>query len=140
MTAEQIYPSVKLLIQQVQDSSERKKLESMILGAVEGFEAEIIKEIEYNDYSLIDGTLESAELILLKEPSIKIDLQDNKAYLFINDEQVCQLNTAEKLKWFEIAEKMFSVDFSEKIEDAKNEYYGDDDGYADILSELERHN
>ena len=39
MTAEQIYPSVKLLIQQVQDSSERKKLESMILGAVEGFEA-----------------------------------------------------------------------------------------------------
>ena len=38
MTAEQIYPSVKLLIQQVQDSSERKKLESMILGAVESRE------------------------------------------------------------------------------------------------------
>ena len=102
--------------------------------------SEIIKEIEYNDYSLIDGTLESAELILLKEPSIKIDLQDNKAYLFINDEQVCQLNTAEKTKWLEIAEEMFLSDYSEEIEDAKNEYYGDDDGYADILSELQRHN
>ena len=38
MTAEQIYPSVKLLIQQVQDSSERKKLENLILGAVESRE------------------------------------------------------------------------------------------------------
>ncbi len=35
MTAEQAFPAVKMLIQQVQDSGERLKLENLILGAVE---------------------------------------------------------------------------------------------------------
>lgn len=38
MTAEQVYPAVKSLIEQVQDSSERQKLENLILGAVESRE------------------------------------------------------------------------------------------------------
>ena len=38
MTAEQAFPAVKMLIQQVQDSSERLKLENLILGAVESRE------------------------------------------------------------------------------------------------------
>lgn len=38
MTAEQAFPAVKMLLQQVQDSSERKKLENLILGAVESKE------------------------------------------------------------------------------------------------------
>lgn len=38
MTAEQIFPAVKTLIQQVQDLGERKKLENLILGAVESRE------------------------------------------------------------------------------------------------------
>ncbi|CAA7196848.1 hypothetical protein [Chryseobacterium potabilaquae] len=35
LTADQIYPSVMFQINQVQDPSERQKLETMILGAVE---------------------------------------------------------------------------------------------------------
>lgn len=38
MTAEQAFPAVKMLIQQVQDSGERQKLEHLILGAVESRE------------------------------------------------------------------------------------------------------
>lgn len=38
MTAEQAFPAVKMLIQQVQDSGERLKLENLILGAVESKE------------------------------------------------------------------------------------------------------
>ena len=38
MTADQAFPAVKMLIQQVQDSGERLKLENLILGAVESKE------------------------------------------------------------------------------------------------------
>lgn len=38
MTAEQAFPVVKSIIQQVQDPSERIKLETKILGAVESYE------------------------------------------------------------------------------------------------------
>lgn len=38
MTAEQAFMPIKTLINQVQDSGERNKLESMILGAVESKE------------------------------------------------------------------------------------------------------
>ena len=38
MTAEQVYPSIRMLIQQVQGFSERQKLENLILGAVESKE------------------------------------------------------------------------------------------------------
>lgn len=56
MTAEQAYPAVKMLIQQVQNPSERKKLETMILGAVESFEkrkARISAQLEkYDRYQI----------------------------------------------------------------------------------------
>lgn len=38
MTADQAFPAVKMLIQQVQDLGERQKLENLILGAVESRE------------------------------------------------------------------------------------------------------
>lgn len=38
MKAEQAYPAIKILLDQVSDIEERKKLENMILGAVESFE------------------------------------------------------------------------------------------------------
>ncbi len=38
MTAEQAFPAVYAIIQQVQDSGERQKLETKILGAVESYE------------------------------------------------------------------------------------------------------
>lgn len=38
MTADQAFPAVKMLIQQVQDSGERLKLDNLILGAVESKE------------------------------------------------------------------------------------------------------
>ncbi|MDV3583402.1 hypothetical protein CMU85_18030 [Elizabethkingia anophelis] len=38
MTADQAFPAVKMLIQQVQDLGERQKLENLILGAVESKE------------------------------------------------------------------------------------------------------
>lgn len=49
MTAEQAFPAVKMLIQQVQDSGERLKLENLILGAVESRErrkARILANLE----------------------------------------------------------------------------------------------
>lgn len=38
MTAEQAFPAINAIIQQVRDSSEKQKLETKILGAVESFE------------------------------------------------------------------------------------------------------
>lgn len=38
MTAEQAYPAISAIIQQLQDPGEKRKLETMILGAVESFE------------------------------------------------------------------------------------------------------
>lgn len=35
MKAEQVFPAIQALINQLQDSGERQKLETMILGAVE---------------------------------------------------------------------------------------------------------
>lgn len=49
MTAEQVYPSIRMLIQQVQDFSERQKLENLILGAVESREkrkAKILAQLD----------------------------------------------------------------------------------------------
>lgn len=57
MTAEQVYPSIKMLIQQVQDFSERQKLENLILGAVESREkrkAKILAQLDKKDrYKII---------------------------------------------------------------------------------------
>ncbi len=38
MTANEAYPIIQAILQQVQDPSERKKIENKILGAVESFE------------------------------------------------------------------------------------------------------
>ncbi|QIG88348.1 hypothetical protein G6R40_01165 [Chryseobacterium sp. POL2] len=49
MTAEQAYPAIKTLIEQVQDLGERKKLENLILGAVESRErkkAQILAQLD----------------------------------------------------------------------------------------------
>ena len=52
MTADQAFPAVKMLIQQVQDSGERLKLENLILGAVESKErrkARITAQLDKKD-------------------------------------------------------------------------------------------
>lgn len=41
MTAEQAFPAVFAIIQQVQDPGEKRKLETKILGAVESFERRV---------------------------------------------------------------------------------------------------
>lgn len=56
MTADQVFPALKTLIQQVQDSGERKKLENLILGAVESKErrkARILAQLEKKERYII---------------------------------------------------------------------------------------
>ena len=56
MTAEQAFPAVSAILQQVHDPGERKLLETKILGAVESFErrkARIAANLEkYDRYKL----------------------------------------------------------------------------------------
>lgn len=58
LTAEQIFPSVKVMLSQL-DNTEREKLETMILGEVESFDrrvARISAELNKNDrYKVLPG-------------------------------------------------------------------------------------
>lgn len=62
MTADQAFPAVKMLIQQVQDLGERQKLENLILGAVESREKR---------KSRILAQLDRKERYQIKKPSKK---------------------------------------------------------------------
>jgi hypothetical protein len=51
MTAEQAYPAIRAIIEQMRDPAERNKLEKKILGAVESFQtrkAKIAAELDLN--------------------------------------------------------------------------------------------